>query len=178
MTFKGLVWPLAAAVTYKAHHTNAWWRGDRPTLPIGCKLNPLTTAVLRSRAAVSIVPGAVPGSANSRQLLSGQHVEHPLRTERGLESHHPDRGVGDLSNQGRSRSYLVGTKDFQGLLRLSRRHEGYEPALVGQVQRIQAQDFARAASRPRAPAPPILMAMEHVRRSRQFRPATWPGRRA
>src|SRR5579872_4449678 len=52
---------------------------------------------------------------------------------------------GDVADNDCSRCRIVRAENSQGTISLVRSYEGYEAALVGYVQRIEAQQFARTA---------------------------------
>src|ERR1039458_4112796 len=94
------------------------------------------------RASSTILPG---DSANARELLAAGHVEDALGADGAFEQHAGGALVGHSPNPACACATRVGAHDLQRALRFPLRHEGGEPALAGDLQRIEAEDLTCGA---------------------------------
>jgi hypothetical protein len=72
------------------------------------------------------------------------HIDDPGRSEKSLHDHPRTPGSADLTNQRGGRATWLTPQYFEGSGGLRGRHYGKKAALVGQMERIETEDFAGA----------------------------------
>lgn len=97
-------------------------------------------------------------STYPRQLLPEQHIHDPLAAEAGLQQHPAGGRLDHLPDTGTVHARRVAAHDGQQLVHPVFRHHRDQLALIGQVERVQAEDLAQAAPARRKYFVPILPA--------------------
>src|SRR5271166_6489313 len=109
-----------------------------------------TRAPAACSAQTSTTEAAIPSScmsADSRQLIAGEHVDDALAAERCLHRYHAGRFARDLADDGCIAAGGLGPHRRQHPVRIGGRHDRDELSLVGEVERVEPEDLADATHR-------------------------------
>src|ERR1700733_16124794 len=86
---------------------------------------------------------ASPLLANSRQLLPDQHVDDAATAKYGPHDHTSRLSVGCMTDDCAVAAERMVAHRGERRFRLVRRHDAQDLALVGEVKRIEPEDFAK-----------------------------------
>ena len=83
-------------------------------------------------------------SADSRQLLSGQHIYEASSPDSSFHCHHPRVFGNDFADYCGVFAQLMSPHSSQDALSIFGRHNGYDLAFIGNVKRVEAKNFTGA----------------------------------